>query len=86
MGAPHARHDVPAAGNGPLHPGVGRSPAGGIVLDRGPRTCRVLDSCPPGLSTVGGRRRSRGGAGRRQERRPERSREPARRSGAEPGA
>ncbi|MET8646110.1 tyrosine-type recombinase/integrase [Streptomyces sp. NPDC004074] len=34
---------------------------------------------------MGGRRRSRGGAGRRQERRPERSREPARRSGAQPG-
>ncbi|WP_329580041.1 hypothetical protein [Streptomyces sp. NBC_01361] len=44
MGAPNARHDVPAAGNGaPSIPLPARSPAGGIVLDRWPRARPVLD-------------------------------------------
>ncbi len=40
---------------------------------------------PPANPHQGARRRSAGGAGRRQERRPQRSRERARRSGAQPG-
>jgi hypothetical protein len=57
------------------------APAGGCS-DRG-RFSTVIDSCP-GSGHVGARRRSAGGAGRRQERRPRRSREarPAERSAA----
>ncbi|MFE5367072.1 recombinase family protein [Streptomyces mirabilis] len=70
MGASNARHDVPAAGNGaPSIPVPADPPPEASSVTVG-RVREVLDSCPPGLSTVGGRRRSR---------------EPARRSGAQPG-
>jgi hypothetical protein len=46
----------------PLHPGAGRSPAGGIVLDRG-LLCAVLASWPPALSTCGRASAQRGRSG-----------------------
>jgi hypothetical protein len=53
MGAPHAHRYGPAAGSGaPLHPGAGRSPAGGTDLP-GAQRSPVLDSWPPALSTCG---------------------------------
>lgn len=85
MGAPNVRHDVPAAGNGALSIPVLADPTPEASSVTGGRVCRVLDACRQAYPHVGGRWRSRGGAGRRQERRPERSREPARRSGAQPG-
>ncbi len=68
----------------PLHPGAGRSPAGGIALTvRRPMRSSTHGHRP--YPHVGARRRSVRGAGRRQERSAQRSRERARRSGAQPG-
>ncbi|KAF2778914.1 hypothetical protein STPH1_3576 [Streptomyces sp. OM5714] len=46
----------------PLHPGAGRSPAGGIVLDRAP-CYAVIDSWLPALSTCGRASAQRGRSG-----------------------
>jgi hypothetical protein len=53
MGASHARHDVPAAGDGALSiPVPADPPPEASFLTEG-RVRRVLDSCSPGLSMCG---------------------------------
>ncbi|MCI3153344.1 hypothetical protein ELQ39_16570 [Streptomyces sp. GB4-14] len=46
----------------PLHPGAGRSPAGGIICDRRAR-CAVLASWPPAQPTSGRASAQRGRSG-----------------------
>jgi len=68
-----------------LHPSAGRSPAGGTGSDRGLDRAVLAIHGPASFHSWARVGAVRAGAGRRQERHPQRSRERARRSGAQPG-
>ncbi|MFF4829264.1 transposase [Streptomyces sp. NPDC001312] len=82
MGAPRARHLGPQSRTAPPPSRCRPIPRRRHCLDRGPLYA-VLDSWPPALSTRGRASAQRGRSG--QERSAQRSRERARRSGAQPG-
>lgn len=82
--APHAPLRTRSRERRPLHPGAGRSPAGGIVLTAAAPVRAAIDSWPLARCYRRGTGPGRAGAGRRQERRPGRG--PGRARGAERAA